>query len=83
MPWYSFTPVDTFPHNTVDPNNYTLSGITPPSCPNPNNFLCAIQAPDNSGKPNFAAAPGLPAEIANAINNRTETTNVHLRPTLL
>lgn len=83
MPWYSFTPIDSFPHNPLSPNNYTLSGITPPSCPDPNDFICAIQAPDNAGKPNFGAAPNLPAEMLTALNSRVETTNVRLRPTLL
>ncbi|MEN5232889.1 hypothetical protein [Sphingobacterium faecium] len=82
MPWYSFQPIDLYPHNVGSPNNYQLVGINPPNCPNPNNFLCAIQAPDNAGKPNFGAAPNLILEIANAVNNRLESTNVLLRPSL-
>lgn len=82
MPWYLFNPVDPFPHNTVDPNNYNLVGLIPPTCPSPNLRLCSIQAADNLGKPNFALSPNLPAEIANALNNRVDTTNVLLRPTL-
>lgn len=81
MAWYSFTPIDSFPHNTGDPNNYTLVGSTPPNCPNPNNFLCAIEAKDNGGKPTFTI--NLFAEIATALDNKIETTNVRLRPTLI
>ncbi|MNL55490.1 hypothetical protein D3C87_1789090 [compost metagenome] len=77
MPWYLYTPV-TIPPDVCNPNNYTLVGSIPPNCPNPNNFLCAIQANDNLGKPIITFA--LICEIANAVNNRTETTNVLLRP---
>ncbi|MNW00603.1 hypothetical protein D3C71_1961210 [compost metagenome] len=62
-----------------NPNNYTNVGNTPPNCPLPNNFLCAIQASDNAGAPTLTAA--LILEIANAVNSRTESTNVLLRPT--
>lgn len=78
MPWYSYTPI-TIPADVCNPNNYTLVGIIPPNCPNPNNFLCAIQAVDNMTKPILTTA--LICEIANAVNNRTETVNVLLRPT--
>ena len=81
MPWYSFTPLGLAPYNTGDPNNYTLVGSTPPSCPAPNNFLCAIQANDNLGKPIFTQALAL--EMASAINNRIDTVNVQLRPTII
>lgn len=80
MPWYLYNPIDTFPHNTTDPNNYQLVGITPPNCPNPNNKICAIQAVDNLGLPNITTA--LTSEMLNAVNNSFETTNVLLRPTL-
>lgn len=79
MPWYSYSPITT-PPNVGNPNNYTLVGSTPPSCPNPNNYVCAIQAPDNMGKPNLSNI-NLFIEISNAVNNRTESTNVLLRPT--
>lgn len=81
MPWYSFIPIDTFPHNTTDPNNYQLVGILPPNCPTPKSHLCAIQAADNSGLPIITTA--LTAEMADALNNSFESTNVLLRPTLL
>ncbi|MEN5193419.1 hypothetical protein [Sphingobacterium faecium] len=81
MPWYSYQPIDSYPHNTTDPNNYNLVGIIPPNCPNPNEFICAIQANDNLGKPIFTTA--LRNEMLLALNNRIETTNVLLRPTLL
>ncbi|MGJ1322847.1 hypothetical protein ACR780_09170 [Sphingobacterium faecium] len=77
MPWYSYNPGA---QDVSNPNNYTLVGSTPPSCPNPNNFLCAIQAADNGGFP-ILFLIWLIIEIANAINNRTESTNVRLRPT--
>ncbi len=80
MPWYLFNPIDTFPHNTVDPNNYDPIGSIPPSCPNPNTKLCAIQANDNLGNPIITLA--LAGEMASAINNNFESTNVLLRPTL-
>lgn len=80
MPWYLYNPIDPFPHNSSDPNNYNNVGITPPNCPNPNNFLCSIQAADNAGKPIITLA--LESEKNNAVNNKTETTNVRLRPTL-
>lgn len=81
MPWYSFTPIGATPFSPSDPNNYTLVGITPPTCPNPNNFICAIQANDNLGEPIFTVA--LLQEMLTALNNRTETTNVLLRPNLV
>jgi hypothetical protein len=80
MPWYIFNPIDSFPHNACDPNNYDLIGINPPNCPSPNLRLCAIQAYDNFGVPIITQA--LCAEIATAVINQTETTNVVLRPTL-
>jgi hypothetical protein len=73
MPWYKYNGGD--PGN---PNNFDLIGSTPPSCPSPNNRLCAIQASDNMGQPIITAA--LVAEIASAVNNRMETTNVLLCP---
>lgn len=78
MPWYQFTPAGS-PRNPADPNSYTLVGSTPPSCPNPNNFTCAIQANDNSGQPIITAA--LQVELLIALENRTESTNVLLKPT--
>ncbi|MOA49248.1 hypothetical protein D3C78_1721040 [compost metagenome] len=81
MPWYSYNPVDAFPHDACNPNSYTNVGNTPPSCPSPNNHLCAIQANDNAGKPIFTRA--LLCEIVTALNNRVDTTNVQLRPNLV
>lgn len=77
MPWYAFTPAGN-PRNPCDPNNYTLIGIIPPSCPNPNNWLCAVQAFDNMGQPIFTLA--LQCEIAIALQNRTDTVNVLMKP---
>lgn len=77
MPWYSYTPI-TFPGNICDPNNYTLAGIFPPSCPNPNLNLCAIQALDNLGHPIITFA--LMCEIATALQTHFESTNVLLKP---
>lgn len=72
MPWYTYNSGD-----IGNSNNYTNVGSTPPSCPNNNNFLCAIQASDNMSKPILTLA--LITEIANAVNSRTENTNVLLR----
>lgn len=80
MPWYLYNPIDSFPHNPVDPNNYDLIGSLPPSCPSPNNRLCAIQANDNLGNPIITQA--LASDMLVAIANSFETTNVLLRPTL-
>jgi hypothetical protein len=80
MPWYLYNPIDTFPHNPVDANNYDLIGNTPPSCPSPNSKLCAIQAADNSGNPIITQA--LTSEMLLALSNSFESTNVLLRPTL-
>ncbi len=76
MPWYRYNS-----GNICNPNSYTLVGNFPPTCPSPKNFLCALQAFDNLGLPILTAA--LICEIANAINTRTESVNVLLRPTLL
>lgn len=81
MPWYSFNPIDAFPHDTTNPNNYNLVGINPPNCPSPKLHLCAIQANDNLGLPIITGA--LVAEIANAVNNNFDFPNAILRPTLL
>lgn len=81
MPWYSFTPIGSAPFDAGDPNNYTLVGTNPPTCPSPKLHLCAIQANDNLTKPILTTSLGF--EIANALNNNTETTNVLLRPTLV
>ncbi|MGA6118308.1 hypothetical protein [Sphingobacterium anhuiense] len=77
MPWYNYAPI-TNPPTVGNPNNYTLVTSLPPNCPNPNNFLCAIQASDSSGSP--VITDDLILEIANALQNRTESTNVLLKP---
>lgn len=74
MPWYLFTPI--YPCDPCDPNNYTLVGNFPPSCPGPKNYLCAIQAMDNLGLPIITFS--LCAEIATALQNNIDTTNVLL-----
>lgn len=76
MPWYVYDAAAT---DVSDPNNYGDPLIPPPSCPSPKNFLCAIQANDNAGSPIITNA--LFIEMANALNNRAESTNVKLRPT--
>ncbi|MEN5232880.1 hypothetical protein [Sphingobacterium faecium] len=78
MPWYSFTPVSIATGDPSDPNQYTLIGSIPPSCPSPNSNLCAIQASDNLGLP-ILTLPLL-IEMANALENVTETSNVLLKP---
>lgn len=76
MPWYVY---DAGATDVTDPNNYGPPLSTPPSCPSPKIYLCAIQAADNSGSPVILIV--LQAEIANALNNKAESTNVKLRPT--
>ncbi|MGA6118310.1 hypothetical protein [Sphingobacterium anhuiense] len=76
MPWFSFTPGG-LPRNPCDPNQYTLVA-GPPSCPNPNNYLCAIQAINNFGVPIITTAVVI--EIVLALENRMESTNVMLKP---
>ncbi len=77
MPWYSFTPLGSAPFSPADPNNYTLLGSAP-LCPGVNSFTCAIQANDNMGKPDIDFT--LLAEIALALENRIDRTNVKLKP---
>ena len=76
MPWYVYDPAAT---NVANPNNYGPPLVPPPVCPSPKNFLCAIQANDNLGAP--LLTPALFIEMANALNSRTESINVKLRPT--
>lgn len=76
MPWYSFTPTLS-PSNPHDPNEYTLLGSAP-SCPGVNNFICAIQANDNMGKPDITVE--LCIELLIALQNRIDRTNVKLKP---
>lgn len=81
MPWYYFTPNSPL-RNVGDSSNYTRISNVPPAtglptaCLNPPNFSCAIQAMDNSGLPVITNA--LVLEIANALENRTNSTNVTL-----
>lgn len=77
MPWYQFTPGGFF-RDISNPNNYTLIGNTPPSCPSPNNKTCAIQALDNSGKPIITI--GTVVDILIALARDTESVNVLLKP---
>lgn len=76
MPWYVFQTNGT---NPSDPNQYGPPQITAPTCPGDNLFLCAIQANDNMGHPHIDCT--LIIEIAIAIQNRTDSINVKLRPT--
>lgn len=73
MPWYQYNSGD-----ICNPNSYTLVGSTPPSCLSPKRKLCAIQASDNLGKPIITMS--LVCQIANALQNEVESTNVLLRP---
>lgn len=80
MPWYVFCPNDAFPNDVCNPNNYILVDEFLINCPNPSRHLCTIQASDNAGLPIITCA--LICEIANALNNNFESTNVLLRPDL-
>ncbi len=77
MPWYVYAP-STLPGDPCDPNNYILVGLIPPVCPNPNLRLCAIQTGDSGGSPVISFA--FCAEIKAAIDSKTETVNVLLKP---
>jgi len=76
MPWYEFTPTLS-PSQPANPNEYTLIP-NPLPCPGSNEVLCVIQANDNMGKPILNLA--LVSEIALALQNRIDTTNVKLKP---
>lgn len=76
MPWYVFQANGT---DVSNPNQYGGAQVPAPTCPGDNNFLCAIQADDNMNHPTITDA--LILEIANALQNRADTTNVKLRPT--
>lgn len=72
MNWYSFTGSD-----PTDSNHYTLATGTP-SCLNPQQQLCAIQATDNgSGKPELDNV--ILSEMVKALNAPGNTTNVSLK----
>ena len=77
MPWYIYNPGATDPLN---PSNYGPPLLPPPTCPGPKNFLCAIQANDNFGRP--IITPQFCCELMYALQNRTESTNIKLRPTI-
>jgi hypothetical protein len=77
MPWYVYNAGGT---NISNPNNYTFIGSIQPTCTTPKNYLCAIQANDNSGQP-ILNDINLFIEIGNALNNYTESTNIKLRAT--
>lgn len=81
MPWYSYSPADSFPYDPAFLPSYTNVGLNPPSCPSPNDHLCSIQANDLGGAPIITTALAL--EMARALNNRVDTTNVKLRPNLI
>nr|WP_315398921.1 hypothetical protein [uncultured Sphingobacterium sp.] len=78
MPWYQFNPSGSLPYDTGNTAFYDAPQTLPPSCPTPNNFLCAIQANDIGGQPDITRALAL--EMATAINSHLESTNVKLRP---
>lgn len=77
MPWYLYTPIGSSPYNPLDPNNYTLVGMSPPSCPSPNLNLCAIQSSGNT-LPNIS--PSMCQDLIFALSNRVDTFNVLLKP---
>ncbi|UIR57395.1 hypothetical protein LZQ00_06145 [Sphingobacterium sp. SRCM116780] len=81
MPWYPYNPTGTPPYSVTNPAFYGNPQANQPTCPSPDNFLCTIQANDSSGQPVITFA--LLEEITFALNNRTETTNVKLRPSVV
>ncbi|MEN5232879.1 hypothetical protein [Sphingobacterium faecium] len=77
MPWYRFTPGGFF-RDISNPNNYTLVGSTPPSCPFPKDSTCALQALDNAGKPIITR--GTVIDILIALSTGSESVTVKLKP---
>lgn len=77
MAWYKFTPPAMGVEDPSDPNQYTLVGTTPPSCPG-GCKVCAIQATDNMGVPTMTIA--LYREIIRALQNCMAGVNVLLCP---
>jgi hypothetical protein len=78
MAWFIFTGTD-----PSQSSHYTLSpGPTPPSCPGAPQALCSLQAM-NDGFNNPLLDDVILSEIANALENQVNTTNVRLkaRPT--
>ncbi|UIR57396.1 hypothetical protein LZQ00_06150 [Sphingobacterium sp. SRCM116780] len=81
MPWYPYLPTGTPPYSVINTNYFGPPQAYPPACAPPHDFLCAIQATDSSGQPVITFA--LLEEMEFAINNRIETTNVKLRPSVV
>ncbi|QQD16042.1 hypothetical protein [Sphingobacterium sp. UDSM-2020] len=77
MAWYVFTPSG-LSRDPCDPNQYTLVGMNTPACSGVNNYLCAIQATDNMGQPIMTVM--LICEIVRALENKTNSVNVFLKP---
>ncbi|MDH5825853.1 hypothetical protein [Sphingobacterium faecium] len=72
MPWYSYTGSD-----PADSSHYTLSSGTP-SCQDPQEQLCAIQAADNGNNEPELNIPIL-SEMVQALQSEANTTNVRLK----
>lgn len=73
MAWFSLTGTD-----PTNPSHYTNVGGTPPSCLG-NDRICAVQAnPSGSGEPQLTDP--LKNEMIIALNNRTPSSNVLLKP---
>lgn len=75
LQWFHYTGSD-----PADPNSYTLYGSSAPTdCSNPRQQLCAIRTDDGGGiKPVFDVDIAL--EMAQALQNQTNTANVFLKP---
>ncbi|WP_104381363.1 hypothetical protein [Sphingobacterium sp. HMA12] len=61
----------------AEPASYSPVGSTPPSCLG-NNQICTIEAANSGGKPVINQA--LLSEMVTALNTRTSSTNVKLKP---
>ena len=60
--------------------NYTKYGSSAPTdCPGSPRQLCAIQADDNSGSPEPVLDVNIALEMADALQNQKNTTNVLLK----
>lgn len=78
MPWYYYTPPGP-PYDNCNDTHFTLVVGLPPGCPGANNYLCAIQAIDSAGLPIITT--DLCTQIATALRDRVDTTNVKLKAT--
>ncbi len=75
LQWFRYTG-----SNPASPSSFTKHGEDPPTdCSTPRQQLCAIQADDNSGSPEPVLDVDIALEMAQALQNQTNTGNVLLK----